>query len=314
MAMLTTRTLTGLLAILVSGLAFAADPTFPPGSRIGLVPPADMILSEGIAGFRDPKTGAGIATIEMPADAYPSIVSSFADESLKQQGFTLKARETVKIGNTEAMIISGEQGKDGAAIPKSLLLATEGGMTVLVVAQSPVGASTADQEKLRQVLKTVVFRPALTMEQQIASLPFRLGQLAGFRPVRVMAGNSILLTDGPNDAVKQAEQPIMIVAQSVSPPPPSEQRDAFARQLLVSNTFLTEPSLERSQGFRQDGNEWHEIVAKAKDGHSGVPVIVLQTIRFSPGGYLRMVGVVKAEDRDAVMPRMRQLVDAVAPK
>jgi hypothetical protein len=114
--------------------------------------------------------------------------------------------------------------------------------------------------------------------------------------------------------VRQAEQPILIVAQSFAPAPPQEQRDAFARQALVANAFLTETVLERAQGFRQGGTDWHEIVAKAKDGHSGVPVIVLQTIRFAPEGYLRMVGVVKAEDRDAVMPRFRRVVDAVAPK
>ena len=51
---------------------------------------------QGISGFRNLKTGVAIVTIEMPAEAYPSIVASFADEALKAQGFTLKSRETLR--------------------------------------------------------------------------------------------------------------------------------------------------------------------------------------------------------------------------
>jgi hypothetical protein len=303
-----------LAALLASGAAYAADPVFPPGSRIGLVPPSDMVPSEGIAGFRDPKNGSAIATIEMPAEAYPSLSASFADEALKAQGFTLKSRETLTIGAGEAFIISGEQNQGGAVVPKSVLLAAAPGMTALVVAQSQPGASEADEAKLRDALKTVAFRAPLSIPEQLSALPFTLGDLADFRPVRVMAGNSLLLTSGPSDAVQAVEQPIMIIAHSVAPPPPPDQRDAMARQLLGSNTFLTDTKLERSQGFRQAGAEWHEIVATATDGRSGVPVVVLQTIRFVPGGYVRMVGIVKPDQRDEVMPRFRRIVDAVGPK
>ena len=303
-----------LLGSLGSGIAWAADPVFPPGSRIGLVPPADMAPSDGIAGFRDPKTGGAIAPIEMPPEAYPSISASFADEALKAQGFTLKNRENLKIGTTDALIITGEQNQGGVNVPKSVLLAAEPGMTALVVAQSPPGASAADEAKLSDALRTVAFRAPLSMEQQLSALPFTLGDLAEFRPVRVMAGNSLLLTSGQSDAVQGAEQPILIIAQSVAPQPANDQREALARQLLTSNTFMNETVLERSQSFRQGGSEWHEIVAKAKDGRSGVPVIVQQTIRFMPGGYLRMVGIVKEDQRDVVMPRFRRIVDAVAPK
>jgi hypothetical protein len=313
------RVLNCLLAVLAAGaasasIAWAAEPVFPPGSRVGLQPPADMVPAKGIAGFRNPKTGAAIVAIEMPPEAYPSIAASFADEALKAQGFTLKSRETLKVGQSDAVLISGEQNESGRAIPKTLLVAADTGMTALVIAQAPSGAPPSSEQELRAALKTVAFRPPLSMNDQLAALPFGLPELAGFRPVRVMSGNSVLLTEGPSDAVRQAEQPILILAQSFAAAPPQDQRDAFARQVLVSNTFLTDTVLERAQGFRQGGTDWHEIVAKAKDGTSSVPVVVLQTIRFAPDGYLRMVGVVKADQRDEVMPRFRKIVDAVVPK
>jgi hypothetical protein len=314
MIMAAIRALSFAIVAFAAQSAFAAEPVFPPGSRIGLVPPADMVPSKGVAGFQSPKTGSAIMAIEMPPEAYPSIAASFGEEALKGQGFTLRSRETLRVGTGEALLISGEQNANGTAVPKVVLLGAAQGMTALVIAQARPGDAATSEAELANSLKTVAFRPPLSIEEQISSLPFRLGDLAGFRPLRVMAGNSILMTDGPNDAVKQAEQPILIVAQSFAPAPAADQRDAFARQVLVSNTFLTETVLERAQGFRQGGTDWHEIVAKAKDGHSGVPVVVLQTIRVSPEGYVRMVGVVKAEDRDAVMPRFRKVVDAVVPK
>jgi hypothetical protein len=93
--------------------------------------------------------------------------------------------------------------------------------------------------------------------------------------------------------------------------PSVDQRDAFARSALGGNANLRELFLERSQGFRQRGAEWHEIVARAKDAKSGEPVVVMQTIRWSGASYLRMVGVARAEARDKVLSRFRRVVDGV---
>lgn len=309
------RSLAAALLLLVPVVALAAGPVFPPGSRIGLVPPADMEPARGLAGFQNPHTGAAIVAIEMPAEAYPSVAAGFADEALKTQGFTLTSRETVKVGAADAILVSGTQNDGGRAIPKTVLLTADPSVTALVIAQLPVGAPEADQKLMRATLKTVALRPPLTMDEQIAVLPFKLGDMAGFRPVRAMAGSSILMTDGPNDAVRNAEQPVVIVAQSFAPAPaPAEQRDAFARAALAQNALLKEIVYERAQNFRLGGAEWNEIVAKAKDGQSDQPVIVLQSIRFAPDGYLRTLGVAKLADRDALMPRFRRVVDGLIPK
>jgi hypothetical protein len=147
----------------------------------------------------------------------------------------------------------------------------------------------------------------------MAALPFRLGDLAGFRPVRVMAGNSVLLTDGPNDVIREVGQPAVIVAQS-SILPPRDQRDAFARAALRSNDTIKDVFIERSQGFRQRGADWHEIVARANDVQSGRPVVVTQTLRFDSDHYLRVLGIVRAEARDEMLSRFRTVSDAIEPK
>jgi uncharacterized heparinase superfamily protein len=111
--------------------------------------------------------------------------------------------------------------------------------------------------------------------------------------------------------VPAAEQPIVIVAQATGPAPPAAQRDSFARSVLFTNNIFKDVLIERSQGFRQKGADWHEIVARGNDAQSGTPVVLTQTIRFAPDGYLRMLGVVRAEARDEVLPRFRAIFDAV---
>lgn len=309
------RVSTFILGLALSASAFAADPVFPPGSRIGLIPPGQMKIARAISGFQDPSTGAAIVTIEMPADAYPSIAAGFTDEALKTQGFTLKSRDTVKVGAGNALLISGTQSDAGRAVPKTILLAADPTLTGLVIGQLPVGAPQAAQEELRTALKSVAFRAPLSIDEQLAALPFRLADSAGFRPIRAMAGSSLLLTDGPNNVVRNAEQPILIVAQSFAPGPSApDQRDAFARNALVANSLVKEPVLERSQSFRLGGADWHEIVAKAKDGPSEQPVIIMQTIRFAPDSYVRTVGVARPEQRDDLLPRFRRVVDGLVLK
>lgn len=301
-----------LLFVVTAGAACTAELVFPPGSRIGLVPPDDMTLSRGLSGFRNPKSGAAILVVEMPTEAFPGLAAGFSDEALKAQGFSLKRRATPTIGGVSSILVTGEQNDNGRSVPKTVLLASEPNMTALVVGQLPQGASAEEVASIETALRTVAFRPPLGLDDQLAALPFGLTDTAGFRPVRAMAGNSLLLTDGPSDVVREAAQPILIVAQSFGPAPfQADRREAFARQALVSNSFIKEATLERSQGFRQGGSDWHEIVAKAKDASSGTPVIVMQTIRFDGDGYVRAIGIVRVDQRDEILPRFRQVVDSV---
>src|SRR5947208_16422865 len=48
----------------------AAEPTFPPGLRIGLVPPKDMVPSASFPGFEDAERRVGILILQLPDAAY----------------------------------------------------------------------------------------------------------------------------------------------------------------------------------------------------------------------------------------------------
>ncbi|MFL5315725.1 MAG: hypothetical protein ACJ8A0_11695 [Microvirga sp.] len=300
-----------LAAAALAAAALAAEVVFPPGSRIGLAPLAGMAPSKRFTGFEDAGQGVAFTFVEMPPDAYREIASGLTAERLKEQGIELKAREELKLGDRNAVLAAGEQKLGELTLRKWFLVVEDPSLTALVIGQALPEAQSRPAAAIKAALTTLAIRPPLAIEDQVSALPFRLTERAGFRPVRAMAGNALFLTDGVKDVVVGAEQPIAIVAQSTAPAPPPPQREAFARQALLSNAIFRDATIERSQGFRQKGAEWHEIVARATEIASGAPVVVTQTIRFAPAGYVRMLGVVKADAREAVLPRFRTLFDGV---
>ncbi|EIZ82046.1 hypothetical protein WYO_5326 [Methylobacterium sp. GXF4] len=307
------------LAVLMAGLgsaASAADPVYPPGSRFGFEPPADMALSRRFSGFERKEGGATLSVVELPPNAFAELVSGFTDANLLSQGFAVEKREEVKVGDNEGMLYTGEQPADpnatAPAIRKWILVVGTPTVTGLIIAQALPDAET--EETMRKLVTGVTLRPPLTLDQQVEALPFRIGNMAGFRPIRVLAGNSVLLTAGPKDQMQNLEQPILVLAQAVQQPPAAEQRDGFARAALASNQTMKDFVIERAQSYRSNGVDWHEIVARAVDMPTNVPVVVSQTIRFNPDGYLRALGVVREDQRTGVLAKFREVVDSVQVK
>jgi len=295
------------------GAAAAADPVFPSGSRFGFLPPSDMVPSRRFAGFEREEGGATVSVVELPANAFPELVSGFTDDNLRSQGFVLSKKEPIKVGDNEAILYTGEQPNDpannGQTIHKWIVVIGTPSITGLIIAQATPDAET--DETMRKLVTDVTVRAPLSLTQQVDALPFRITDTAGFRPVRVLAGNSVLLTKGPKDQIQNLEQPILVLAQAVQTPPTAEQRDAFARAALYANQTMKDFVIERSQSYRSNGVDWHEIVARANDIPTSKPVVVAQTIRFNPDGYLRAVGVVREDQREGVLAKFREVVDSV---
>lgn len=298
-----------LLLLLAAPVVQAAEPVFPPGSRIGLVPPDAMQASRRFLGFENAAKQASIAFVEMPAEAYEAVAADLTKETLKAQGVTLTGRETLKLGGRDALLISGDQALGSAKVRKWLLVTADASGTALLIGEAGSRQGYSDRE-MRAALLSVALKGPLSVEEQMKALPFTLPERAGFRPVRVTDGQTVSLTDGPEDAPKATDQPfLMLTASPGRTPSAGEARDRFARAALALNQSLRDVALERSQSFRLKGIEWHEIVARATHGPTGEPVVVMQTIRFDRGQYVRMVGMTRAQAREAVLPRFRAVID-----
>jgi hypothetical protein len=92
LGMIMTLTRWFLLIALMAAPAQAAEVLYPLGSRIGLVPPPGLTVSQSFSGFEDRDNRVAVVTVVLPAAAYPNIEKSTTPEALQKQGVTQTRR------------------------------------------------------------------------------------------------------------------------------------------------------------------------------------------------------------------------------
>ena len=180
--------------------AFAADPIFPVGSRIGLVPPPGMVPSSTFEGFADTGKNAAILLATFPAEAYDQLDKTMVPELLKKQGIDIAKREPFKLTLGKAFLLSGEQATHDARYRKWLLIAAVSDLTALVTVQVPANDTTYPDKAVRDALATLTVRATVPDAERLSLLPFKVGNLAGFRIENVLPGRALMLVDAPSEA------------------------------------------------------------------------------------------------------------------
>lgn len=300
------------LALMAASFAAsAADAVFPPGSRIGLTPSPGFVISHAFNGFEDRERNAAIVIIELPAKAYVEIEKTLTVEAAAKEGVTAGKRENFPVSDGKAILLSGDQETNGVRIRRILLLASIADLTALITIQIPDAAKQIHQEAdIRAALGTLRTRP-VPMQEQLDMLPFKLGELSGFRVTQVIGHSAAVLTDGPKDDIANVEQPHFLVTVAASAPIEPSNRENFARQLLASLSAFKDMRVIFSEAMRLGGQQGYEIRVNAKDAGTGADVTIVQWLRFGPAGYIRMVGVAPKEKWPVAFSRFRAIRDGI---
>lgn len=293
-------------------VAHAEDVVFPPGSAVGLAPPAGLKPAQGFSGFQDSETNASIVVVEMPAEAYGQIVAKLTPAALAAMGFTVAGEaEAWPLAGAQARIMRGTQTAHGLRFSKWVVVAGTPTATAMVTAQRPEAArGTIPDEAIEAALRTITMRAPAGVDDQMAALTFRIGDLAGLRVVRAIAGSSLLLTEGPKDVVKDGSQPLVIVASSLGTVAPDGDRAALARRALSQLKQIRD--VEVGDAVREAGGpvEWVRHEGTAIDASTGQPVRVVQVMRFEGAGYVRVIGLGRASDA-ALSQKARRLAASI---
>lgn len=302
-----------LLALLVPG--WTADPIYPLGSRLGMTPPAGMALSKTFPGFEDQANNVFIRLIALPDRAYAEIKKTMTNDALKKQGMTVEKRDYLTLTSGKGLLIVAQQQADQLRFRKWLLVAPIGELTAMISFEIPNDAKAAYSEAvIRAALASVTTRPTVPPDEQLALLPFKIGELSGFRIVGVVPGRAIQLTDGPHDVIEQIDQPHMVVAAQPGGPPQPSDRSNFARNMMSGLPNLRDLHITGSEAIRLGGQQGHEIRAEAKDIKTGADIEIVQWLRFGNGAYIRMVGFAPRESWLQAFPRFRAVRDGLEPR
>jgi hypothetical protein len=310
--------------LVILTLALAAAPAgadevvYPPGSRVGLVPPPGMVPSQNFIGFEDRANNVAVIMAGLPVEAYADLAKSVTAPMLKKQGVTLESRETLTLPTGKAILLIARQQIQKVKLRKVFLLAAAPALTALVTVQIPETARERYPDAaVRATLATLAVRATIPVDEQLSLLPFKVTDLAGFRLAGLIPGRAVLLSDAANTgppAPGSGVEPHIFAAIAPGGPDQASDRDHFARDIFSAVPNLKSVRITASEPLRIGGAQGHQIFANAKDPSGAGELSIVQWLRFGGGGYLQLVGVSRAEAWREAYPRFRSVRDGIEPR
>lgn len=281
---------------------------FPLGLGIGIIPPADMIVSQRFPGFEDEKRHSAIMMMEMPPELFTKLEKDLRDPEREPEGFTLISSEAWPVEGGKGFLVEGSQKIDGETVYKWVLArGTPASASVVTFQIAEDARDTYTEDLVRRTLRSLSTRDHTLIQVEVSKLPFIVdetiddkvpGDLTGFRIARVIPGSSVMMTKGSKDLVQGAEQPVIVIGSGKAAIPGALEQDRFARQAFSSLPGVRSMQVRRGEGVTRDGVTWHEIEADAEDAETGAKVQVIQAIRFDHTQFIRFVAVMREDARE----------------
>jgi hypothetical protein len=298
------------LLLMALSPAFAADPIFPPGARVGMVPLVGMAPAKGFIGFETEDQGVKVLVTELPAEAYGEVANVFKTSPGGVNGIKPESIET----SAGLAYYSAESAKDGATNVRRYSMILPGGtFSGYVAVQVPENATKIyTDDAVRQMFASTVIRKEVPVEEQLGLMPFKIGELSAFKNVRTLAGSAIILADGDETTGFEAA-PFMVIGLIASAPTMPEDRGRFAQQTATTIPGVRDARITMSEPLRIDGMPGYETRIDAISGKDNTPVTVVQWLRFGGGpNSLRVIGSSPREQWPTAFTRFRAVRDGIA--
>ena len=306
--------LTFAVALLVSalGTAFAADPVFPPGIRVGLTPLVGLSKAKSFVGFETEDQGVKVLVAELPAEAYNEVKNAFTANPAGTGGIKPESIET----SSGLAYYTVENTKDGATNVRRYSMILPGGtFSGYIAVQVPENAAKIyTDDAVRKMFASAVVRKQVPVEEQLGQMPFNIRDLNGFKNIRTLAvGAAIVLADGDEEKGFEAA-PFMVIGLVGTAPAQPEDRGRFAQQVAATIPGVRDARITMSEPLRIDGTPGYETRLDAVSGKDNTPVTLVQWLRFGGSTTLRIIASAPREQWATAFPRFRGVRDAIQPR
>lgn len=301
----------GLLTAFIINPAFGADPVYPPGVRVGMVPLVGLSPSKTFTGFETEDHSVKVLITELPAAAFGEV-----EASLKTPVPGAPRPEGLETVAGKAFY-TVENAKDGAANVRRYSMILSGGLfSGYVAAQIPENAQKIyTDDAVRQMFASSVVRKEVPVDEQLGLLPFKMTELGSFKSIHTLApGAAILLSDGSEESGIEAAS-FMVVGMIASSPATPEDRGRFAQQVAATIPGLRDAKITMSEPVRLDGTAGYETRLDAVSGKDNAPVSVVQWLRFGgSNSVLRIIASAPRDEWPKAFPRFRAVRDGIQPR
>jgi hypothetical protein len=300
------------LLIAATNPALAADPVFPPGARVGVVPLVGLVRAKAFIGFETEDQGVKVVVADLPAEAYNEVSNAFKGNPGNMGGIKPESIETpAGLG-----YYTVENGKDGSTNVRRYSMIVPGlGFSGYVAVQVPENSwKIYSDDAVRQMFATAVVRKEVPADEQLGLLPFKLSERSEFKNVRTLApGAALILADGDEKTGFEVA-PFMIIGVIGSTAASPDDRGRFAQQIAATIPGVRDGRITMSEPVRIDGQAGYETRIDAVSGKDNTPVTIVQWLRFGGQSSLRIIGSSPRDDWAKAFPRFRAVRDGIQPR
>jgi hypothetical protein len=234
---------------------------------------------------------------------------------MKKEGIEVERRDPIELSVGKGFVLSGRQTIEKERYRKWLLIAPAADVTALVNVQVPEQAANYSDEAVRAAFATLAVRSHIPEAEQLSLIPFRIEELAGFHVEDVLPGRAIVLVDPASEAAEGAgttAKARMFISALPGGPEEAADRDNFARVAFGQIVGIKDVKMQDAGPLRIASQPGYQTLAKAKDAGTGADVMVVQWLRFGSGGFLRMIGIARADAWPEMFGRLRAVRDGIA--
>ncbi|HLX15170.1 MAG TPA: hypothetical protein VKS24_08195 [Bradyrhizobium sp.] len=300
------------LLVLAASQALAADPVFPPGIRIGMVPLVGLAPARTFAGFQSQDESVKVLVAELPPEAYGEVMNALKTNPAVASGARPESIET-EAGTAYYTVETGKSGTN--TVRRYSMILSGGTFSGYVAVQVPENTSKIyTDEAIRHMFASAVVRKEVPPEEILGLMPFKVGELSGFKNVHTLTpGGAVLLSDGDETSGFETS-PFMIIGLTAATPTLPEDRGRFADQAATSIPGVRSARITMSEPMRIDGTAGYETRLDATSGKDNTPVTVVQWFRFGGQYSLRIIGSAPRDQWAKAFPRFRAVRDGVQPR
>lgn len=299
------------LLALAANPALAADPVYPRGIRVGLTPMIGLAPATSFVGFETADHGVKVLLAELPGAAFGEVEAAFKAAPEGSGGVKPESLQTTA-GKGYYTVENAKDGSDNVRRYSLIVPGSVGFSGYVAVQVAEVEAKIFSDDAVRQMLSTVAVREEVPIEEQLALMPFKVGQLSSFKMVRTLApGAALLLADGNEETGVEAA-PFMVLGLIGSAPEKPDDRGRFAQQAAAVIPGLREARITMSEPVRIEGAPGYETRIDAVSGKNNTPVTVVQWLRFGSANVaLRIIASAPRTEWPQAFPRFRAVRDGL---
>src|ERR1700686_3431091 len=230
--------------------AFAADPVFPPGVRVGMTPLVGLARAKSFVGFETEDQSVRVLVAELPAEAYGEVMNAFKAAPAGTNGIKPESIETA----AGLAYYTAESARDASGNLRRYSMILPGGtFSGYVAVQVPENATKIyTDDAVRQMFASAAVRKEVPVDEQLGLMPFKITELDNFKNVRTLAPGAVLVLADGDEVTGFEVAPFMVIGMMGSSPAQPEDRARFAEQAAAVIPGVREARITMSEPIRID--------------------------------------------------------------